>query len=857
MKKYYFLFLVIGLLVISCAPNRSNPVNSAYHDLTAHYNANWIANEHIKAIEQSLFDGYEWNYNKILPIYVPFDSTDAVGLKEQTEDCIKKASISIQRHPGSKWEHPSYILVGKARFYGLEFADAVEAFKYVNTKSESALVRHEALCNLMRTFTVNKEYENASAVADFLEKEELSPRNQQLSAMNQAFLYQEQDDLDRMVQNLVKAEELQIVSKDRARIQFIIGQVYQKLGFDASAFYYYEKSLKSNPSYELSFYTKLNMAQVTELSEGKDVKTIRKYFKKLLVDRKNFEYNDKIYYEMGLFELKNANLTGAIDHFKTSVSVSQGNNRQKGLSYLSLAEVHYDSLKDYVKAKDYYDSTVSSLPKDEDNYAQIQERQEILTDFVKHITTIRLNDSLIALSRLPQDSLQSWAQGLVSQDSIKEANIKAEKDRIARSQQQRANQVDANENELISTSTGDGNWYFDNPTSVSRGYTKFQRDWNNRGLEDHWRRSNKIANAITENEQEPETETLSASIEAPKQQTKSKSSGDKVTDILARIPQTENERDKMGVEIADALYAVGNIYNFRLLEKQNAITTFNDLLSRFPGSDYEPEVLYQLYLLQKELAPTASDASAKRLVNEYPETIYAKLIVNPNFREESFAATIQLQQTYKSAFELYEKKSFDQSIQLLDSALAVHPDNEFSDNLALLRIMNIGQLSGQHKYQFELDNFLKSFPDSELIAYAKDLIVRSEDHKLNLYSSSKGQYQRSFDQTHYFIVVYKSTEENSTLATKLVNDYMKRVDKELKFGNLLLSEDFSMVVISDLSDKSEAMSLHSSFSNEMNPFEIFKGQEHYLFAISEENFDQFYKTKDLESYRTFFDKNYL
>lgn len=841
-------------MLAGCLPQRSNPINSAFNDLTAHYNAYWIANERIKEIETSLFDKYEWNYNKILPIYVPFDSTDAAALKEQTEDCIKKASISIQHHPESKWEYPAYILVGKARFYSTEFSDAVEAFKYVNTKSQNDDVRHEALIDLLRTFTANLEYQNAEAVIDHMAKEDLSDKNARVFYLNQAEYYQQRGNLNNMVQNLVKAEELFTSKKDKARIQFIIGQVYQELGFDGSAFYYYQNSLKNNPSYELSFHTKLNMAQVTELSEGKDVKTIRKYFKKLRIDRKNLEYNDKIYFEMGLFELKNGNMPGAIENFKTSVRVSQNNNRQKGLSFLSLAKVYYDSLKNYEVAKVYYDSTVNTLPKDEEDYAFIKERQEVLEEFVKHITTIRLNDSLLHLATLSPDSLRSWVAELVTRDSVNAANKQLEQERMQRIAQQRENKVEANEGDLISVGAT-GSWYFDNPSSVSKGLTNFQRRWKSRTLEDHWRRSNKISTALDPQSQ-PQEKTNLASANAAKEK-KAESSDSKAQAILAKIPSTDEQKASLKAEILQALYALGNIYYFRLEEKENAIQTFEKLLSRFPGSDYEPEVLYQLYLLQQDLNPAGAVRTSERLVSEHPESIYAKLISNPNYREEAFAATIQLQKVYKTAYSLHKMKDYKGSRTMLDSMLAIYPDNEFSDNLAMLRALNTGYLEGQHKYQFELDLFVKNYPESEMTEYARSLITQVEEYKVNLYSSSKGQYLPSPDQLHYFLLVYKSSQENAELVTDMITGYFEVTNQpNEKFGNILLSESHSMLVISDLIDGESAMQFKKDFESKSKPFETLKGEEHFIFVISEENFDKLYKTKDIESYRSFFDKNY-
>ncbi len=834
-------------------PHRNNPINAGFHDMTAHYNAYFIANEHIKEIEAALHKNYEWNYNKVLPIYAPFDSTDITTLKDQIEDCIEKSSFAIQRHPGSKWEYPSYIMVGKARFYGMEFPDAVEAFKYVNTKSENDNVRHEALINLIRTFAVNKEFNNAVAVADFLEKEELNSINEQHYYLNQAYLYQERGDLDLMVQNLVKAEEIFTNSKDRARIQFIIGQVYQQLDFGASAFYYYKKSLKNNPSYELSFFTKLNMAQVTQLSEGKDIKTVRKYFKKILIDRKNFEYNDKIYFEMGLFELKHGNLDDAITNFKSSVKVSENNNRQKGLSYLSLAKIHYDSLKDYELAKNYYDSTVSTLPKDEDNYVAIKTRQEVLVEFVKHITTIRVNDSLIALSTLPADSIRALALAQVTQDSLKHVRERKKKERSVRSQQQRQNSRGDLGGSLINTGAG-GTWYFDNTNSVSRGFTNFQQKWKNRPLEDNWRRSVKNAPINTIADGDEINEDPSSPIQMV--ETPIEDFADQVKTLVANVPTTDEKKQVLLEAVKKSLYEVGKIYDFKLQEEPNAISTFLELLQRFPASEYEPEVLYQLYLLQKGTNPNGSESASNQLSSKYPESIYAKLIANPNYREETFAATIQLQEVYKKSYAYYDIGDYQTSKRLLDSALIVYPENEFSDNLQLLKILNIGQLEGQHKYQFELDNFVKSYSESELLPYAETLITKSDEFKANLYSSSKAKYLKYFEQNHYLAFVYQSKEANSILATGLLQSYIEENSLLFKSHNLLLSDDFSIAVIDNIEDKRQASSLLTSFNEQMNPSESFKGEKYFVFVITEDNFDILYRTKDIETYLIFFENNY-
>ncbi|MEP5106149.1 MAG: methyltransferase, partial [Ekhidna sp.] len=219
MKKVVSICLIVFLA--GCSPYKNNPLSSSFHDLTAHYNAYFIAKENINEIEKSIFESQQWNYNKVLPIYAQFDSVKSASLKTEIEDCIQKASIAIQRHPNSKWEDDSYILVGKARYYAMEFPDAIETFKYVNTHSEDDNARHHALAELIRSFTEFQEYKNAVAVTDYLAKEKLNKENQKRLHLNSAYLYQKKGDQSKMVGSLVKAEEL-LSSSDKARINFII-----------------------------------------------------------------------------------------------------------------------------------------------------------------------------------------------------------------------------------------------------------------------------------------------------------------------------------------------------------------------------------------------------------------------------------------------------------------------------------------------------------------------------------------------------------------------------------------------------------------------------------------------------------
>src|SRR5258708_33668742 len=346
-----------------CSSNQNTITASIYHNLTAHYNGFYYAREKTREIEKIILKSLDDDHNQILRLFPKLDTTIAKSYSKDTEEIIKMASISIQRHPNSKWVDDAYVQVGLARLYSCDYVNAIQTFKYVNTKSRDSYMRHVALIHLMRTFIEQGEFDKAEEVFHFLEKEKVAKINQKKLYLVKAYFYQLRGDYDNMVRNLTKADSLLKRADRKGRIYFIVGQVYQKLGFESEAYNYYKKCLATNPEYEIDFYARLNMAQVAKLDDKRDVRTVRKQFSKLLGDAKNQEFKDKIYFEMGEFERKQGNLKEAIEKYKLSAHVGK-NKRIQGSAYLRLGQLHFDSLKKYSRAKAFYASALSFLPKD-------------------------------------------------------------------------------------------------------------------------------------------------------------------------------------------------------------------------------------------------------------------------------------------------------------------------------------------------------------------------------------------------------------------------------------------------------------------------------------------------------------
>lgn len=857
--SYVAAVIVLG----ACASNKKNFFSKTYHNTTALYNAYFIASENIREVEEAIATSHQNDYNNILGAFYDIDSATINSVRAQLDDAIVKASLSIQRHENSKWVYPSYYIVGKARYYGGDFVNAIETFKYINKHSEDKDVRHQALVALMRSFIDYNEHNNAVAVADFLRKENLSKENMRDFLLTKAYLFHLREDYDNMVRNLSQAVELESRKKEKARLYFILGQIYQHLGFDGEAYNNYKKCLKSNPDFELSFYAKLNLAQVTQLDQQVDLKKIRNYFKKLLKDDKNREFVDRIYYEMANFEIKHEAPDQAVEYLKSSIASSVNNPRQKGYSYLKLGELYYDLYKDYELAQAYYDSTVSVLPQDEERFEEIKERSEILTDFVRQIQTIQVQDSLLALSEMNKSDLQQLLEEVVAAQEELEKEQEREARKLARQTTSAGSgtmsgDVFANPFGINDSNTAGGDsWYFYNLTAVSTGRSQFLSRWGNRPLEDNWRRSQRqseISFAPQNNLNQIDTEDVENqdNQEVPENE-------DKTASLMATIPFSEEAKFESLDKIEDAYFKLGNIYNFQLEEKVNAIETFEKLLARFPGSEYEPETLYLLYLIYKPSNQVKSENYKLNLTETYPSSIFAKLAINPNYKEESNETAERLQRLYKIAYDYYLQEDFNQAKLLVSRGLQQYPDNEFSDQLRILGIMIDGKIEGQYKYQYELQQFIENNPDSKLLDYANNLLAASRDFKTKELQRKGAQYISYFDQPHFFIFVYPNLEGYSELIPALIEKFTndKYSNLDLKTGNLTLNEGFSIVLINKFQTKEEAMSFYEDFnkSNLMLPQD--ENIEFENFIITEDNFQILYQTKKTEDYLKFFEEKYI
>ncbi|WMN12423.1 tetratricopeptide repeat protein [Marivirga salinae] len=860
-RKILYRILIIGFILplAACSPENSGLIGYSYHNITAKYNAYFIANEKLQEVLLEIEEAHQNNFNRVLKVKAPIDTTIVNANKEKIEDVIKKASIAIQRHKVSKWVDDSYILVGIARMLNQEYEESIETFKYVNVNSKDEQTRYVALTYLIRTFTEYGELNNALAVIDFLNRQKLSKSTKRKFYQQAAYYNQVANNPNNLIKYLSAATELMRGGPEKAKHHFILGQLFQKSKLDAFAYENYKEVLNNRPPYELSFYARLNMAQVTELSKGEDVKKIRKYFEQLLKDGKNIEFRDKIYYEMAEFELKQGNIKEAIPYYKSSVKESVDNERQKSFSYHKLGLLYFDELKEYTLAQAYYDSAYQIMPKDEEIYPQVETRQSVLSDFIKQINTINENDSLLSLAKMDSTSLNEMFL------TLRDERLQKEKEEAER--EKRAKRIkSANTNATVS-SFGDepnlqtntapgGGFYFYDASTVGQGRNTFKRTWGDRSLQDNWRtESGQIFDS--EESDEPNKEIV-AEQEEKSQMSEEELLTQERDQFFSSIPFEAEKQLNLKEEMEVAYYKLGNIYNFDLQEKKEAVNTYETLLSKYPDTEYKAELLYLLYIYYKDKDEAIAETYSSELLAKFPNSIFAKLVENPNYREESNMASAKVKVIYENAYRLYESGNYKAATNEINKGLDNYPENDYEDNLKLLEALITGVTDGKNSYKFKLQSFLKDYPNSELYEFAKGLLAAIDDYDKKQQQKEKIKYIPFFEQAHYFVVVYENNKALSGILPEEIESFGEKFfpEEDLNAGNLVFDDENSMILLSEFKDKETAEAFYKKFNSDLSPLKNFSSLNFSNFIISKDNFQIFYQAKMVDSYTDFFKLNY-
>ncbi|MGV6860902.1 MAG: type IX secretion system periplasmic lipoprotein PorW/SprE [Putridiphycobacter sp.] len=893
-----FTFLtLIFVFIQSCSTEKDAWINRGFHNMNAKYNGYFNANEIIDQTLLSFREKSKEDYTNILPLDAFPSKEQSVGFSVPMEDAIDRCSKVIYKHampnPNvvknkeeeyGKWIDNNWFVIGKAHFLKGEYDEAIEKFKYIIKfyKGEDGI--YLARLWLAKSYMAQGKFSKAKIELDKATKEKEKAEESEKSLMDYfkkdeskkkysrrkrkrlrkekrknkknepakytrklkleyektfAQYYIDTKEYQKAIPHLENAIALAKNKKEKARYQFILAQVYQKSGDGNQAAYHFNKVAKSNAPYEMRFYAKINKA----LSAQGSTLDLRKDLNKMIKDPKNEEYKDQIYYVLAELDFKEGKVDEAKTNYSNSVFYSINNDRQKGISYLRLADIHFNE-KDYIPAQKYYDSCVNVLPKDFEGYKKLKNKADGLADLVVNYETVIVQDSLQKIALMPEKDREKFLKKTVKDIKEEEARRKREEEARLLAQQERLNNT-------ISNSGSGSKWYFYNQKAKGRGFNEFRALWGQRVLEDDWRRSNK--ESFTEEGIEIDTAT------------NKEEEGLTVDDLRKNLPLTPQAIDSSTNLIVDALYNLGIIYKEQLNEENEAAAYFQQVLDR---NVEHPKVLpstYQLYLIFKKKGNQAKVNEYKnKILENYPNSDIANLVKDPDYLKKKEEESKKDLIAYENTLRKYNRKMYMDVISEATQVIVKDPNNQYINKYYLLKAYALSKANfgTTETIVKTLEELYEKSPQSEEGQLAKmylDKLAAGEQITNPDQNTSGEAFTVNDQEKHYFVLIFPEESGNINQTKIKITNFNQTFfrSSNLKLQNSILDQQNQTLVVTPFQNKDKAYNYYKAFVSTPAKEKLNNtATEFDNFVISQSNYLLLLKNKNLEDYLKFFNENY-
>jgi len=715
MRYINFSFVVISIaLLVSCNKKEGTAITRGMKNFKSYFNGYYHANVKFKeGVKQANanFKAPEDDQNiSILNISDPKENKNASGFDEVIKKCdiiIFKHRIQKKQEPLKPWVYKrkswvddSRLLIGKSWFYKGNLAVAKENFEHIVTAFPKSEERDYALLWLAKTHFFNDNLPAAKSNLDQLYKEFPEMRKKvkaEASLLMATFLLQD-GETQKALQILEDGLDSYKNKQTKAKVYFLLGQIYDSKKDFTQSYDNYLKVVKLNVSNQMTFQANIRLARllVKYQQDTDGVEGIAKSLKKMSNDVKYEEYSDQIYYELAMLELKKNEKAKAIEYLKMSTAKSKGNNNQKSISYFQIGKMYFAENK-FSEAQAYYDSAASVVPKTSKNYDEIKATALTLKDYVKFSKSIAANDSLLNLSKMSKSELETYVDEYIE----KETKRKEQEEKIKEAQSQQTYRQDPNYTNQPNQS---GGFYFDNQNLVASGKAEFQRFWGARENADDWRRKNKEqVFSSTETENEFENTNNTAKLKEK---------------LMANVPVTDSAKTACHEKIQESMFGLGQLFYQNLNQPDSAINVFNKLITRYPDSRLLPQTYFSLYNIYNTKEDLAKALEYKKIIQDkFPGSTYDKLLRNEKSEAVSETDTDFLD-AYQALFNSYQAEEYETVLNLSQFMLS-----KFSKSPDLAKVYYLRGLAFGHKNNLDslktIFTFLKkTYPNAEVTEVA-------------------------------------------------------------------------------------------------------------------------------------------
>mgnify|MGYP002347954413 CR=1 FL=1 len=648
---------------------------------------------------------------------------------------INKYSVLRHGEEQNKQIFDAYMILAQARIYRGKSLEALDALNYVFThmKDDKRLPLARIYQGL--AYYQIKNYHKAHETFAKLKGDKISKQYEKLLSIYYAESLLDAGKKEEAVEELDNAFELNSNRKLKSRIAYLRGQVLEGLNQNEKARESFMAAYKYANDFEFEVKSQIEIAKT--FNGNGDYSGTRKYLEDISKKGTYGSRKNEFYYALGLMANKAGKKEEAQEFFRKSLKEKVSDGQIRGLTYYEIGKGYLDK-NDYIGAGAYYDSALAVMTY-EPSKVLLTDQSTYIKKISKNYYLIKKNDSILNLAKMSTDQKTDFFNKYIAKIKAKEEREELERKRAERSKgfdtgDYNATSIFANSsNSFEDFGVATKGFYFSNTGTVSKGTQTFKQTWGDRALVDNWRFSKKMATI-----EDLKNDALGTTAAPNPRRFEPAFYIEQIPTDVAKLDQLKKDRDT-------ASLGLGIMYQNYFTNTPLATKTLYDLVDVKPEEKVMLQALYEIFAMNYEKNPQASERAKQILLKDYPYTSYAEFARNP--KSNSFVkSSADVENQYKQAFALYESEKFGESKDLIDRTIQQNPKDALVPKLYLLNAFNSGKSSGKEVMILQLEQIALNYgktPEGEkakeMLNYLKsDLSFQATDNRGNSIPQNPG-----------------------------------------------------------------------------------------------------------------------
>lgn len=735
MKKVLLSLSVIAVLG-SCSVKKNNFKNRTFHKMTSWYNALFNAEEELDKVREDHLKTYSYNWSQILPVdpatHIPYEKkqthnvnpnqptkvvtpTGLDAVEEKAMRVIEKHSMMINGVEHNTMIGRAYLLMGKARYYKKEYFEALDALNFVKTQLPNSKYAEEA--NVYLTLAELKGgnfYEGREQLATLYE-EGVSKKNLQLEvAKNFGQYLIDTQKYDLATEVLTHAEALAKNRQEKARINFILGQLYAKLdGKEEESRANFMRAYELKPGYDMEIKSQIAIAE----NYKKAIHNYDEYKNHFTSIAKKQVYKSRVNeldYAIAKVALKNENLEEAEHYLKKSLSEKENFEPfTRSRAYEAYGDLYFDK-GNYLYATAYYDSAVTQNAF-ENEKTRINVRNESLKKLMEKYYLVQKNDSILKIASMTKEEQQTFFQKYIDDLKAKEERQRQLEEEMQAKNNSSSDFLFGNRQSNFASNFADesGKFYFYNAGLKGEGINEFRRIWGNQTLRDNWRSSEGGTSALEQRELE-----LTGKLEEGNPRRF------ELDFYIEKIPTQAKVLHDLKIERDTTELSLGTAYYDQFQNSKLALNTLEHLVGTPPKNiETKANAIYQMYRIAKAENLASQEQYKNQILTEFPNSLYAGYINNP-MEDYLTPETKEALAAYEVAYNLYRDGKYAEVKTNVKRAIEQFPTQIIIAKFALLNAYAVGKSESEENFKNALEVVAVAYEGTDEAKQAKRLLEK-------------------------------------------------------------------------------------------------------------------------------------